>query len=45
MKGSNLPKVSLKIYWRNSVGSTDIQGKFSAVYVAVVPGLIKMCVD
>jgi len=24
MKGSNLPKVSLNIYWRNSVGSTDI---------------------
>lgn len=24
MKGSNLPKVSLNIYWRNMVGSTDI---------------------
>jgi hypothetical protein len=47
LNGSILPKVSLNIYiggiWYEA--QTYIQRKFSTVFMEVVPGLIKMCID
>jgi hypothetical protein len=43
MKGSNLPKYIQEEFGRKH--QTYIRRKFSAVYVEVVPGLIKVCVD